>query len=124
MLHAVWSLTLLAALSPGKLNDPPSTEFAAASVGEAFLPQGGAASRPQGPAVDSPNAKTTASSIPDRIPDAALVLRPGTSGGDLLTTGTQPPGGNPAPEPAAFLLVGTGLLGLALSRRWRRQKSS
>lgn len=120
MLHAVWSLTLLAALSPGKLNDPPSTEFAAASVGEAFLPQGGAASRPQGPAVDSPNAKTTASSIPD----AALVLRPGTSGGDLLTTGTQPPGGNPAPEPAAFLLVGTGLLGLALSRRWRRQKSS
>lgn len=118
MLYAVSILALLASL-PAESSTPERaaprelrTLEAPASSGvshawaanEADGPQDAPASRPASPA--QPVGGSLA----------------GAQGGQqgTVTPNQQKPPGAPAPEPAAFFLVGTGLLGLALTRRRKK----
>ena len=104
MLHAVSTLLLLSVFAPRSPSGLclPSAAFpeappclAIAGANEVLAPAG----------CFSPQ---------DRVPES----RPAVGNNPQGKAGGP---GQPAPEPAAFLLVGTGLLGLALSRRWRRR---
>ena len=125
MFHAVCSLLFgcaLASVHPGSLSFHIGEQFS--PTPSLTAPTAVAAPQDREKAAETPAPASATADLPVLGLAAGTNARPvaPAATGRSLAADLDP--GQPSPEPGAFLLVGTGLLGLALTRRWRRARAA